>query len=321
MQRIDESWAVGVLLLTALFFGACSADEEAPDELLPPVFEAKYSRFEPMPSHEFSLAGAETINTPLHEISGLATGRKNPDAVYAVEDSGNRNVVFVFDSLGQLLGELVLFGAINRDWEDLAIGPGPTTGQTYIYVADFGDNRATREWVRIYRFPEPLMQLDTVTVPFKTILTDFETITYRYPDGPRDAEALMIDPLTRDLLIVTKREPQVRVYQLPFPQRVGQDADCFFRGALPFRTITAGDISPDGNEIMIKDYGSIYHWDALVDGDPIRTMFEVIPALVAYEPEVQGESLAWMRDGHGYFTITETETTSADPLLYRYRRP
>lgn len=319
--RFDCKGTAGILLLAVSFFWACTPDDGAvPDDPAPQVFEALYSRFDPNPSRAFALEGAPVIDTPLQEISGLATGRKNIEAVYAVEDSGNRNVVFVFDSSGVLLGEIVLFGAFNRDWEDIAVGPGPDPDETYIYVADFGDNKARREWVRIYRFPEPLMRLDTVTTVFKTILSDFETITYRYPDGPRDAEALMIDPATKDLIVVTKREPRVRVYHLPYPQNTAADTECYFRGDLPFKTITAGDISPDGSEIFIKDYGSIYHWDAVIDGDPVRTMFEVIPNTVAYEPEVQGESLAVMRDGNGYFTITETETTNAEPFLYRYRR-
>ncbi len=318
--NFDRSGAVGLLMLTASFFWSCSSDESPPDDVAPPVFEAMYSRFDPAPSSRFSLDGAALIDQPLQEISGLATGRKNPEAVYAIEDSGNRNVVFVFDSSGVLLGEIVLAGATNRDWEDLAIGPGPDPDEVYIYVPDFGDNSARRTFVRIFRFPEPALRLDTVTSVFQLVISDFETITYRYPDGPRDAETLMIDPDTKDLIVVTKREPRVRVYHLPFPQSTEADALCYFRGELPFRTIVAGDISPDGSQIFIKDYGAVYWWDTVNDGDPIRTMFEMIPSTVAYVPEVQGESIAVMRDGKGYFTITEIETTDADPLLYRYRK-
>ena len=262
----------------------------------------------------------EEINTPLQEISGLATGRKNPKAVYAVEDSGNRNVVFVKDSTGVLLCELVLFGATNRDWEDLAIGPGPTPGESYIYVADFGDNRSRREWVRIYRFKEPALELDTITVPFQRIVTDFDQIKYKYPDGPRDAETLMIDPFTKNLIVITKREPRVRVYELPYPQNTSDFTVCHFRGDLPFRTIVGGDISPDGNEILIKDYGAIYYWPEVERQDPIYTMFHYVPGTVAYIPEVQGESIAWTKDGNGYFTITETETISTEPILHLYNR-
>ncbi len=313
-----------LLLLTSLLLVIYSCSKSSDDELcetiIPPaIHEPQYNRFDPLESIEFSLFNESIISKKLIEVSGIVSGRKNKNVVYMHEDSGNRNVVFVFDTTGVFLGEIILVGVQNRDWEDIAIGPGPKPGINYIYVGDIGDNRSGRPHLFIHRFEEPSFTIDENN-PFRIEVDEFNTIKYEYPDGPRDAETLMIDPKTKDLIIVTKREVNVHVYQLPYPQRTdGNNATIFFRGKLPFRTIVGGDISPDGNEILIKDYGAIYHWVNEID-DPIATMFEQIPNSVEYVPEVQGESLGWTWRGDGYFTITETEKINADPILYHYKR-
>jgi hypothetical protein len=215
----------------------------------------------------------------------------------------------------------VLPGISNRDWEDIAIGPGPIPGESYIYVGDIGDNRSVRGFVNIYRFVEPQLTINpNQQEPFKMTITNVETIRVEYPDGPRDAETLMIDPATKDLIIITKREVQVHVYQLPFPHNTsGAATNIHYRGKLPFRMVTAGDISPDGQEIGIKDLGAIYHWNATSSGI-IETMFKQTPTRPEYIPEVQGEALGWSHDGSGYFTITEIENHQVEALLRYYSR-
>jgi hypothetical protein len=301
------------------FIGCNSKDEGNDIDYKPEVFEAQYSRFDPIESQEFALFNDDIITKNLIEVSGIVSGRKNAGVVYMHEDSGNRNVVFVFDTIGVFLGEIILVGVQNRDWEDIAIGPGPKPGVNYLYVGDIGDNRGGRPHLFIHRLEEPDFDINPES-PFRLEITEFETIKYEYPDGARDAETLMIDMNTCDLIVITKREVNVHVYQLPYPQRTdGQNADIFFRGKLPFRTIVGGDISPNGNEMLIKDYGVVYHWTN-VSENPIKALFENAPKSVAYLPEVQGESIGWTWKGDGYFTITETEKIQADPILYHYRR-
>ncbi len=319
VHSIKLIWFTIILLFASI--GCTKSDDQMIEEAIEkyPELEAAYSRFDPVESNEFSLYNQNIITKNLIEVSGIVSGRKNTSVVYMHEDSGNRNVVFVFDTTGVFKGEIILVGVQNRDWEDIAIGPGPKPGVNYIYVGDIGDNRSGRPHLFIHRFEEQSFELDT-NAPFRIELTDFETIKYVYPDGARDAETLMIDPKTKDLIIITKREVNVHVYHLPYPQRTdGENADIYFRGKLPFRTIVGGDISPNGDEILIKDYGAVYHWQNASE-DPIATLFDRAPKTVDYVPEVQGESIGWTWKGDGYFTITETEKIQADPILYHYKR-
>ena len=73
-------------------------------------------------------------NPVLEEVSGLVVSHRYPNRLYVHTDSGGEAAVFVLDTLGNELGKLDLSGLSNRDWEDIAIGPGPN-GSSYIYVA------------------------------------------------------------------------------------------------------------------------------------------------------------------------------------------
>jgi hypothetical protein len=284
------------------------------------VFEAQYSRDTLKNNPNYTLFAEQTLTYKLPEASGLVSGRTNKGLVYIHEDSGNRRVVFVYDTLGTYLGNMVLVGATNRDWEDMAIGPGPEKGKNYIYVGDIGDNKSVRSHLSIYRFVEPIIDLDTIAIPFKIEIKDYSIITFQYPDGPRDAETLMIDPKNKDLIVISKRDVKVRVYLIPYPQNTQEHAATYFKGVLPFRSIVAGDISPDGRKIIIKDYGRIYHWHVGKRATALSSLFNVTPTIAEYIPEVQGEALGWTQCGQGYFTTTETANHAADPILYHYKR-
>jgi hypothetical protein len=307
-----------LLFLLPLCF-ACKDDDpttEVSDAPKTTIYEANYSRFDIKENDHFENSLAEVIDYKLLEISGVVSGRKNKGLIYVHEDSGNSPVVFMFDKKGKLKGMMRLSGINNRDWEDIAIGPGPIDGETYIYVGDIGDNSAVRSSCRIYRFIEPQLTQDQLGKDFVVNISDFDIIDFQYPDGARDAETLMIDQESKDLIIVSKRDPQVRVYSLPYPQKVAQMTTATFHGFLPLKRMLAGDISADNKEILMKDDGSVYHWN-VEDGNPIRTLFKQQPTRVAYIPEEQGEAVGW--DENGYFTISESRSNNS-PTLYYYQR-
>ena len=70
-------------------------------------------------------------------------------------DSGNDNKIYAIDRSAKLKAVYVLKGIKLIDTEDIAIGLGPEKGENYIYLADIGDNDATRDKKFIYRFKEP----------------------------------------------------------------------------------------------------------------------------------------------------------------------
>ena len=134
-----------------------------------------------------------TVNIAgLTEASGVAASRNNANVLWTHNDSGHPAQVFALDTQGRLLGTYAIPG--NTDNEDIGIGPGPVTNVLYLYVADIGDNSASRSSIKIYQIPEPAVYARQYTNPITAMMKGARTITLTYPDGPRDAEAIFIDP-------------------------------------------------------------------------------------------------------------------------------
>ncbi|WP_139135340.1 hypothetical protein [Roseivirga sp. 4D4] len=253
----------------------------------------------------------------LNEASGLASSRSNSLYIWSHNDSGGDPLLYLMTQAGADSGRFVLDGAQNIDWEDLAIGPGPTVGEQYLYAADIGDNRAVRDNYTIYRVPEP--DLTVQDIPATSTLSGVEAISYVYDDGnARDAEAIMVDPATSDIYIISKREASVILYTLPFPQNTAQLDTADRLRVLPFTMVTAADISPNGNEVLIKNYLNVYHWSKS-GSESISDLLGTTPARLSYTVEPQGEAIAWHSDNGTYFTLSETGNNEP-VILYNYNR-
>jgi hypothetical protein len=253
------------------------------------------------------------VEPRLAEASGLAASITNPGLLWTLNDSGNPAEVYLIDTTAQIKVVCRLANVENRDWEDIVIGPGPDSTKNYIYVADIGDNRAIYPTKILYRFEEPVFTSGTIEI------TDFDTLYVKLDDGIRDTEAIMIDPLHKGMYILSKREDSVHFYKVDYPY-VGDTLNARYRVTLPYHNINAAEISPDGTEVVIKDYDHIYYWKRL-DGGPISKLLQTSPIVLNYKSENQGESITFSRQGSGFFTLSETETKEHGPAkLLFYRR-
>lgn len=259
------------------------------------------------------------LNNPaIDEASGIAVSRQDPDMIWTHNDSGDMNRIFLIQNNGIYRGSFRLLGAGNRDWEDMAIGPGPEEGIHYLYIAEIGDNRSRYPIKYIYRLPEPDITFADSTIQWVDV-TDTDRIPFVYPDGKMmDAETLLIDPWTKDLYIVTKREHPITVYKLPYPQSTTDTTVAIKYGTLPFTNATAGDISADGQEILLKTYEKVFIWHRN-EWESIADAFMRQPLRVSYTPEMQGEAIAFPQDGSGYYTLSESRG-GVPPVVYFYKR-
>jgi len=240
--------------------------------------------------------------TDLVEISGVAASRVNPGILYIHNDSGNLNQVYLTDGTGADKGTLNLASVSNRDWEDIAVGPGPVAGKSYIYVADIGDNDSKYKSIFIYRFEEP--DLAGKTTPVINIDT-IDKIELKYPDGPRNAETLMVDPQTKDIYIASKESNTSKIYVAHYPQSTSTFTVMAPVVKLLFNKATSGDISPDGTEILLRSKELIWYWK-LPAGTSIGAGLLTKPRRAPYaNNEPQGEGIGFAADGSGYFTTTE----------------
>lgn len=251
----------------------------------------------------------------IREASGLVASVNNPGMLWTHNDSGNDADVFLFDDKGDLKCTVHLSGIENRDWEDIAVGFGPEKGKQYIYIAEIGDNNAVYDKKILYRIEEPRIADGSTD----TTLTKIDKIEFKLSDGPRDTEALMIDPVSENFYILSKRESKVNLYKLSetlsttetmTAERVLEE--------LPFTLIVAADISEDGSEILIKNYDNIFYWKRL-PGESVEEVIKRTPETLPYSPEPQGESIAFSRNGDGYYTISE-QNKKKPQHLYFYKR-
>ena len=256
----------------------------------------------------------ELEHPEITEASGLAASRRTPGHFWTHNDSGDTTRIFALGPGGEDRGVWYLDGASARDWEDIAVGPGPLDSLSYLYIGEIGDNNGVYDLIRIYRSPEPVITEDSAG----GVLQEVETITCRYEDGPRDAEGLFVDPVTRDIYIVSKREAAVGLYRLAWPYSTTDTQRLERVATLDSLTmITAADISPDGSEILLKDYLVVYYWERR-QGESVAEAMVRKPRVLPYTFEPQGEAIAWGADG-AYYTTSE-EFRSIPALLTRYRR-
>src|SRR5690625_1285650 len=249
----------GIILLLSL--PACSKEKAVQPEPDPPVlkdtvFKASYPTSQLKVSSLFYLSDTAWLkNKDLKEISGIVRSSEK-DLFWAEEDSFNKNAIYLLNNRGQLLGTKYVKGVFNRDWEDIAGGPGPEEGQYYIYLGEIGDNLKIFPSIAVYRFKEPT----TDPAYWKdSVIAGFDAIKLIYPDGPHNAEALMVDPITKDIYIITKGDT-AGLYLAPYPQDVHNATSLKKLGTMPVSKVTAADISADGSQILIKNYDNVFYW-------------------------------------------------------------
>ena len=161
--------------------------------------------------------GAGTVWGPaspesLTEASGIAASRRNAGVLWTHND-GSRERIYALSTNGTLLANFDLNENVD-DIEDIAVGPGPEAGVSYLYVGDIGGNvgtNTTRADVQVVRIAEPVVELAWAGDARSENFDDVDSFTLTYPDGSYDAEALLVDSLTGDVFVITKQDGSARI--------------------------------------------------------------------------------------------------------------
>lgn len=232
----------------------------------------------------------------LVEVSGIARSRGQRGVTWMHNDSGGGTVVYAVDEGGQTIAAYNL-GVLTLDPEDLAIGRH--AGADHLYLADVGDNLALRPVVSLYRVPEPVLA--------EGDMGQVERIDLILPDGPVDIEAVAIDPLSGDVVVVTK------VASGPSTVLVGGAQWLVDGGAVRLEPIasldlggavTALDFGPLGDRVVMRGYDDLWLWPR-ADFD-LALVFAEPPCPLPAPPEPQGEAVAVDLEGK-VVTVSEGE--------------
>lgn len=225
-------------------------------------------------------------------------------------DSGDSARLLAVTTSGRLLADVAVTGAENVDWEDIAAGRGT------LFAADIGDNLAQRPSVSVYRVAEPRVGGGAPVAQTASATR----IELRYPDGPRDAEALLRDPSSGALVIVEKSfGPLAGVYvAAPGGAAPGGVRTLRRSGRLELgvgEPVTAGDVSADGRTIALRSYDHAFVWRRRA-GESIAAALRRRPcsAHANLLAEGQSESLALSPGGAAFYTVPE----GPRPAIRRY---
>ncbi|RJK97809.1 hypothetical protein [Vallicoccus soli] len=211
------------------------------------------------------------------ESSGLAVGVRHPDVLWTVDDSGGGPVVHGVGRDGSTVAELELEGVEPRDWEALAPARTPD-GRPALLVGDIGDNSASRDRGILLHLVEEPRDLGRTSAP---VVASYRL---RYPDGPRDAEGLAVDPRDGRVLVVSKELLGGGVYAAAAPDPDGPTV--LERVADAPSLVTDAAFLPDGR-LVLRGYQG-----ARVLGPDLATLGSFdLPS------QPQGETLAVDGDG------------------------
>lgn len=250
-----------------------------------------------------STGEARALPESIPESSGAAWSRSRPAVFWTVND-GREGVLFAVDTAGTLVDRVETIGDPLRDVEALA---GGTCGDGFcLYLADTGDNQERRASVAVHRIREPEAgETSAARTAFPA----------RFPEGPRDVEALFVFP-GEDLYMVTKgRSSAPSVYRYPGPLRpdtlvVLEFVGALGRGPASFSGRITGASAMPGHDglVLVRSYEAM-------------EMLRMTPAGLAAVPgsrlnlrvlqEAQGEAVAAGENGRVVLT------SEAGPLANR----
>jgi hypothetical protein len=210
---------------------------------------------------------ATLANGDIREASGMTRSSLDDSLLWVINDSGSLPLLYAVGIDGRDRGTIRVDNARNTDWEGLA--SFEADGKAWLLVADIGDNSGKRQSVDLYLFEEPKAPL-AATVRARRV-------SFSYPNGPRDAEAVAVDVADRQALIMTKRTIPPELYAVPLDAPRGANVVAVRLGTvagLPRPTPrdialapdrqdwhwqpTGMDISPDGTSIAVLTYRALY---------------------------------------------------------------
>ncbi len=239
-------------------------------------------------------ARCQVTDPRLAELSGLVDVG---DRMLAMVDGGDQVAVYVLDGACQVVD--VSTAALDPyDPEDLAVGPDGT-----VWLADTGDNNATRD-----------------TVALVELRPDGTTALYRltYPDGPHDAEALLVAPDGTPYVVTKEVLGASHVYRPAAPLVDGGTVALADVGTVTFTLtgtpggpvgragqllVTGGAVARDGSRIALRTYTDAYVWP--LAGSDVPAALAGEPVRVALPDSPQGEAVSFTADGTALLVASE----------------
>lgn len=222
------------------------------------------------------------------EASGMAFSRLDPTCLWIHNDSGDEAVIYAINATsGKQTARVELAGATAVDWEDMAIFT--IEGQSKMLLADVGDNLSQRDSVTLYLLDEPDPRKDA-----NISQTAYDPITIRYPDGPRNCEAVWADATREQIYLAEKATlPWAGVYSLSW-SKLSPDSNSPVElrreVSLAVPMITGADHDPHTGELWIINYWQAFRFKRN-ESETVASQLSVVPTSIPLPRLKQIESV------------------------------
>jgi len=263
-----------------------------------------------------------TVTDP--RVRGLGGLVATADGYVAVNDENSdpkKIEIFYLDHRCQLVRALN-YPSPARDPEDLAVAADGT-----LWIADTGDNLTTKADQR--RTSVALWKL----APHSSTPVIFRLA---YPDGPHDAEALLLADDGSPIIVTKELLAPAGLYvpvgpltaDRPTPvamRKVGSFSPYLTGTTNPFGVIgelmiTGAGRSPDGRRVALRTYSDAYEF-TVTGGDIVSAITTGTPQITALPDEPQGEAVAYSTDGRQLLTLSDQRTGTTEIRAYPVAPP
>lgn len=277
----------------------------------------------------------KVTDTQINEVSGLVVGEKY---LWVHNDSGDGPFIYALEKTGEFAGKIEITNAFAKDWEDMT--SFFHENKRYFLIGDTGDNKERKSSVTFYVIEEP---------------SNFENREYLYSFtgsygdlGPKDVEAMFVDPATNHLILVTKGRDGYfhwldSAFPLPNTPETKKNSTTSPPVHITFASLhssewheiplsnkdqsklrTSASVYPQkkqdgstGNWIVVRNYLSAQMWYQAPNQDLPTTLAQVA-CRIPLPMQPQGETLQFSVDGNALWTISEGTTPNVYQILVEW---
>ncbi len=232
------------------------------------------------------------------ESSGLASSLRREGYFWTHNDSGDGASLYAYDKTGRRTAKVKLKDVSSNDWEDCCTFS--SGGKARLLIADCGDNDRQRSKIHLFLLDEPdPLESDTVK--------KVSRITVRYPDGARDCEAVAVDSVRKQIVLLTKSFlPQSGVYVVPLPGPTKKEFDVTVTATkiatLVLPLVTAADFDASTGDLWVTNYLQAFRFRASQRRQPLAQQFKQLPDAFDLPKWRQVEALAVDQDQNVWIT-------------------
>ncbi|HET6534276.1 MAG TPA: hypothetical protein VFH03_27155 [Actinoplanes sp.] len=253
----------------------------------------------------------------LDELSGIVA---TDDGFIVINDStqqSSRKRVFFLNDKCKVVDDVPFSGNGPRDTEDLLLS---ADGKT-LWIADIGDNRRERGTIGLWTMPSDGSKRPKIH-------------RLAYPDGPHDAEALLLTADDVPIIVTKEVSRPAALYQptaalktentegVPM-KKVGEvtvppsNTPSNTLARLGRGTIDGGAVSSGGGKVVLRTYTDALEWT--VSGGDVVAALKGEPRVTPLPQEPLGEAITYSPDGRYFYTVSDMQgDTETDNYILQY---